>query len=126
MSDAFGNLFAVAMSGIPTIAVSYSPYTGQTQSEVGTSINTYGTAQTFQASVQPVKQETFHKLGLQIGKKYKAVYMSANVRGVSEIKSPDKLVFGGKTWIMLTDLEDWFEYDGWRAIIVVAENEYTS
>lgn len=120
----FNNLLNLALSYLPSQKVLFKKFLGETQSEVYADVPRYSAGVEYTASVQRVKEDVYAQFGLKMQKKYKAIFISANAQGVNEIKSPDKFTFGGRDWIVQTDLSDWYELDGWRAVLVVAENNY--
>lgn len=120
----FNNLLSLAMGYLPTQKVVFKKYLAETQSEVYADVPSYSAGVEYTASVQRVRADVYAQFGLKMQKKYKTVFISANAQGINEIKSPDKFSFGGRDWVVQTDLSDWYELDGWRAVLVVAENDY--
>lgn len=124
MSGAMGNMYLQVTGYIPTEPVMYMKYTGKSDSSVGVVVPTFADPIEIQASVQKVKTEVYEQLGLKMEKKYKAVYSAENILSNNSQPLPDKLEFHGRKWIVCGDLSEWFFFDGWTGVLVVAENDY--
>lgn len=118
------NLLKIAMKYLPTEKVSYCKFLGNTQTEIYTDAPSYANAEVLTASVQRVRQDIFEQFGLNMQKKYKIIFVSKNVKGVNEIQSPDKFIFQDRNWVVTDDVSDWYHLNGWRAVLVVAENDF--
>lgn len=121
---AMGNLLRLALGVIPPVKISYSKFMGNVVSEVGVKIPTYSQPLEINGSVQRVKTDVYEALGLKMEKNYKAVFVPADIVGINYQQSPDKFSFYGKDWIVCGDLANWYQYDGWNVLLVVAERDY--
>lgn len=124
MSDFGANLLELAFSVIPSSTASWEHYIGQTQTDSFATIDAYNEPVDVSCSIQRVRQDSYKELGLAMGKKYKIVYISENMGCVNDIQNPDLLTFDGRKWVVIGDVGDWFSYDGWRSILVVAQSDY--
>lgn len=115
----------LALGIIPPVSVVYNKYLGSTISEVGTEVPNYDTQGVeFAGSVQRVRTEIYEAMGLNFQKKYKVVFVPEDALSIADQKAPDKFTFYGKSWVIVGDVGNWYDYDGWNAILVVAEKDY--
>lgn len=118
------NILEMALGAIPPSKMEWRAYNGEVVSPTYIDQPSYAPAVVLYGSIQRIATDTYKDLGLSMEKKYRKVFVSANVRGVNEIKSPDILSFSGKNWVVLKDTSDWLDYDGWRAFIVVLQEQF--
>lgn len=121
---AMGNLLKLALGVIPQVEISYVKFLGNTVSNIGVKVPSYGEGIVINGSVQRVKTEVYEQLGLKMEKNYKAVFVPVDIVGINYQVSPDKFTFYGRNWIVCGDLANWYNYDGWNVLLVVAERDY--
>lgn len=119
----FGNLLNQALGAIPPKSVVYKKFIRNTTSASGILIPIYEEEVSISNSiVQPVPKESYEKLGLDLKREYRNVWISADVASLSGQLSNDVLYFDNRTWNIWGDTV-WETYDGWNKLLVVAEKE---
>ena len=118
------NVLLTAMSVIPPETITYEKYLGTTVNSIGIDIPTYSNPITTKASIQyHISERMYQAYGLSLNKDYALVDVPANLVGIENSKTPDRLTFHGKKWIIVKN-NNWYIYNGWVKLIVVAQKDY--
>lgn len=113
------DLLADALQNIDTYPINVYPYIGRVTNSIGILVPSWAEEPTvYQGSAQAVSRSMYVQLGLDFNKKYIQCYLSANVGTLDRDITGDKVIVGSKTYEIIGDL-DWFEFDGWKAILCV-------
>ena len=118
------NVLLTAMRVIPPETLTYEKYTGTTVNEIGLDVPTYDQPITTKGSIQHhISERMYEAYGLDLNKDYALVNVPANIVGSEENKSPDRLTFHGKKWIVVKN-NNWYVYNGWVKLVVIAQKDY--
>lgn len=118
------NVLLTAMRVIPPETLTYEKYTGTTVNEIGLDVPTYAPPITTKGSIQHhISERMYEAYGLDLNKDYALVDVPANIVGAEENKSPDRLTFHGKKWIVVKN-NNWYVYNGWVKLVVIAQKDY--
>ena len=120
------DLLKQASDLIPTQAVQYRKHTGgATINDFGIDVPQYASATSIKGvHVQAMPSKMYAQLGLQPGRNARRVFINADLQGMeSQFEGGDLLIFEGRTW-KIVSVDDWYGYDGWKALSVVEEKTY--
>ena len=118
------NVLLTAMRVIPPEPITYEKYIGTSVNSVGMDVPYYSQPIHTKASIQyHISEKMYQAYGLSLNKDYALVDIPANIIGSEGSKTPDRLTFHGKKWIVVKN-NNWFIYNGWVKLIVVAQKDY--
>ena len=118
------NVLLTAMTVIPPEPLSYEKYLGTTVNEIGMDVPAYAEPVQTKGSIQShVSERLYQAYGLDLNKDYALVDVPADIVGADDKKSPDRLTFHGKKWIVVKS-NNWYIYNGWVKLLVVAQKDY--
>lgn len=113
------DLLADAFNCIETVEVEILRQGPRVKNRAGQYVTDYPfPPEPWQASVQAVNRSTYLQNGLDFTKNYVNIYLSADVQDVERNKTGDKVLFRGRTYEVVGNL-DWFELDGWIGLLCV-------
>lgn len=115
------NILDAAMRLIPGGTIHYMKFTGCTVNEMGVDVPTYA-KNIAVGHIQPVPSKMYPRYGLTLGKEYKLLHIKAHVIGVDQQTSGDIVKWNNRTYTV-TNVSDWFAYDGWTRLILTSEKE---
>jgi hypothetical protein len=119
------NVLTTAMTVIPPEELQYERWQGNTINSIGLDVASYAEAVMIKGSIQHhVSEKMYQAYGLSLNKHYALVDVPAELYGSQENLTPDRLTFHNNTWIVLKN-NNWYIYNGWVKLIVVAEKDYT-
>lgn len=116
------NLLNMALNVIPSQAVKWHRYAGETLNEAGYPTISYDDPVEISGSWQSVDMKTVKEMGLDMSKSYKQLYTSNNVKGTNRGTNPDRIEFNGAFYSVVGDA-DWYDQDGWKSIVCVREQD---
>jgi hypothetical protein len=119
------NLLNLALGAIasvvPPITVTWSKWVSRTQNDRGDWVHTYAESPIV-GSWQPVPLTRVKELGLDMSKRYHTLYTSHDVGMVNRGKAPDKITHPDGTVHEVAGIPaEWFNQNGWRAILCVEQ-----
>lgn len=118
------NVLTTAMTVIPPEELQYERWQGNTINSIGLDVASYAEPVTIKGSIQHhVSEKMYQAYGLSLNKHYALVDVPAELYGSQENLTPDRLTFHNNTWIVLKN-NNWYIYNGWVKLIVVAEKDY--
>lgn len=118
------NILLTAFNVIPPESLSYEKFIGNTTNELGYDVPEYADPVITQGSIQQhISPNMYQAYGLSLNKDYALVNLPESVLGTEQQKTPDRLTFHGKKWIII-DNHNWYIYNGWCKVLVVAEKDY--
>ena len=118
------NLLTTALTVIPPESLQYERFKSFSTNEIGLDVLTFEDPVEIKGSIQHhVSEKLYDAYGLSLNKDYCLVDVPAQLYGSEKQITPDKLTFHGETWIVMK-ATDWFIYNGWVRVIVVAEKDY--
>lgn len=112
------NILSMALTIIAPTIVQYYATAGRTTGTQGYYQPQYADPVPLSGSLQPVPRQQYAQLQLDWNKSYSTFYTSQSITDVQRPKAPDKIVFGGQTYICQATTP-WFNIDGWDAVICV-------
>jgi hypothetical protein len=119
------NVLTTAMTVIPPEELQYERWQGNTINSIGLDVASYAEPVMIKGSIQHhVSEKMYQAYGLSLNKHYALVDVPAELYGSQENLTPDRLTFHNNTWIVLKN-NNWYIYNGWVKLIVVAEKDYT-
>lgn len=121
----FGNLLNQALTLIPKQSFTYFKYKSTTVNDYGVKQDVYETGIDFEGSVQAIDSKMYQEFGLDFAKKYIQIFSSLNIQNVEGQKTPDKIVWKGKEYLV-ENCSDWYMQDGWTNIIAVEKGDYVN
>lgn len=118
------NVLLTAMMVIPPEPIKYEKWVSNTTNSIGYDVSTYATAVDTIASIQGhISEKMYQAYGLDLNRNYCLVDIPAELVGVAEKTTPDRLTFHGRKWIVVK-CNNWHTYNGWCKLIVVEEKDY--
>lgn len=117
------NLMARAVRLIAQNKLSYQRFVSRTTNEIGLDVPEYEDAVDILGSIQPVPRQLYQQYGLDFQKRYVNLYAQIDVIDITRDVSGDLVTFAGRTYQLLS-ATDWFNIDGWAAVLCVeVEND---
>lgn len=118
------NVLTTAMTVIPPEPLQYERFVGKVTNEIGIDVVTFAAPVKIEGSIQHhVAERLYDAYGLSLNKNYCLVDLPAQLYGSEAQITPDRLSFHNNTWIVMK-ATDWFKYNGWVRVLVVAEKDY--
>jgi len=108
-----------AMAGI----FSFQSLIGEEKTKIGTKIPKYGKWTPVQGEVQPVQRSRYSDLGLDWTKNYINAWGSVVMKGLTEVKQPDRILWNGMLWVV-TAVNEWNPQNGWVNVTAVQDKRY--
>lgn len=122
--NTWDNLLLTALAVIPPEPIKYEKWVSNTVNSIGYDVSTYAEAVDTIASIQThISEKMYQAFGLDFNRNYCLVNIPAEVVGVSEQMTPDRLTFHGRKWIVVKG-NNWHAYNGWCKVIVIEEKDY--
>ncbi|QEG09523.1 hypothetical protein TROPICALSUN_20 [Erwinia phage vB_EamM_TropicalSun] len=118
------NLLRVANRAIRFQPIAYMRDEGRTTDAVGRFITKRSQPVTLMASVQAVKRDKYHDMGLDFQKEYVKVFASVDVIDIGRDESGDQFVFGHKLYQIESETT-WYVQDGWASCLCVCIKRLT-
>lgn len=118
------NLLRVANRAIRFQPIAYMRDGGRTTDATGRFVTTRSPAITLMASVQAVKRDKYHDMGLDFQKEYVKVFASLDVIDIGRDESGDQFVFGYKLFQIESET-NWYVQDGWASCLCVLIKKLT-
>lgn len=119
------NVLLSALQVIPPEPLTYEKYIGTSVNEIGMNVPQYAPPVEVKGSIQyHISEKMYQAYGLDLNKDYALVDIPAEVVGVETNKTPDRLTFHGKQWIVVKT-SNWFKYNGWVKLLCVSQKTYT-
>lgn len=110
-----------AMRLIPGGTISYMKFTGNTINSMGIRVPSYDSRIAY-GHIQPVPSKMYPRYGLVLGKEYKLLHVKADIVGTDQQTSGDLVKWNSKTYTV-TNVSDWYGYDGWTRLVLTAQKE---
>ena len=112
------NLLNIASRVLRYESITYTPFLGRTLNERGRYVNSYDTAISIKASVQPVPREIYPQMGLDFNKDYITIWTSEDIKDLMRNRASDLVQWRGYNWSIMKESE-WFQIDGWDSVIAI-------
>lgn len=113
------NLLNLALSVQGKQTVQWLRATDRAPNSVGQLVTTYADPVPIHGSFQPKNQAWAQSHGLDLAKDYALFYASDDMTAVKRGESGDRFTYGGATFQAASDEADWFQQDGWKAMLLV-------
>ena len=113
-----GNLLNIALKVTGSQAVNYLEYLGQTETTIGTLVDTFKPAVCVRGSFQGVPRSRYEVQGLDFQKNYSTFFASRDINDIVRSIGTDRFVFAGKTFQTLSET-DWRDVNGWTGVLCV-------
>lgn len=113
-----GNILALAMRMMRPATVTWYAANGRTTDTVGQWVTSYATPVTIKGSMQAVQRDRYEFMGLDVQKNYVLFFTTSPLIDVRRGTSPDKIVYGGRTYICESS-SPWQAIDGWTQMLCV-------
>lgn len=117
------NILNLALGVIRPVQFQYQEYITSTINSIGIKQPSYSQPKTVSGSIQPVNTGVYQAYGLDFMKEYIRVYVPAEVRSIDRQATPDRIIFQGKTYVII-QCQAWHFYDGWNELIAVRDKDY--
>lgn len=112
------NLLNMALGVIGAQQPEWRKYLGMTTNPAGVKVATWAAGVPVTGSLQPVGNTHLQQLGLDWTKSYVTFYASQDFGDPTRDKTGDKLVYGGKTYQVMSKTP-WVLQDGWSSVLCV-------
>ncbi len=112
------NLLNMAFQLIAKQTVTYYAFLGRVENDVGQDVTEYAAPAILRGSFQPVPRALYELYGLDLQKTYYTFYVSYDLLDIDRDVSGDQIAFGSRRFQCVSDV-DWFEVDGWKAVLCV-------
>ena len=118
------NLLQIAMSVInPTGDVFLRKYAGEVDNDFGVPIKSWEEPVPMMGcSAQPISFHDIQVLGLEVGKRYIRVWVSADAQATSRGSEGDQFIWGLELWTIVEPTY-WIKQDGWNEVVAVYEGQ---
>lgn len=118
MSVPGGNLLGMASRLIKQQKIDWRRNRGMSIDPAGYDLSNFDPPVTIAGSVQPVPRSVIVREGLDLEQSYLTVYTKQPLQDLKRDKTPDLLIFGGRTHTVEANT-NWKLQDGWIASLVV-------
>lgn len=112
------NILNQALTVIRRQSVQYFQYDGRSLNAVGQYVSDFEQVVTITGSWQPIPQNLYTQLGLDLQKEYFNFYASHDILDLKRDVSGDRIIFDGMLYQCQSNTE-WYAIDGWKAILCV-------
>lgn len=112
------NLLSIALGAITPESGEWIRFIGNTTNSQGQDIPAYDLPVPITGSFQSTDAQTVQQMGLDVTAKHRTLYTESQVSIVDRSTSPDLLVFYGRKYQVVGEL-DWINQDGWKGIVLV-------
>lgn len=112
------NILNIALGAIQPQSLMWHAWAGNTTNPLGQDIPSYAAPVPIIGSFQPVDARTMQAMGLDMTKRYRNLYTSNPLEGVSRGEAPDYATFDGRRYEVAGDT-DWARQDGWKGVLFV-------
>jgi predicted NAD-dependent protein-ADP-ribosyltransferase YbiA (DUF1768 family) len=112
------NLLGIALTVIAPQQIVLYRFLSRTQNAIGEWVSTYAAGIPVEGSWQPVDQNKYESLGLDLSKKYYMFYTSEVIESIARGVSPDLAERNGRKYSTVADTP-WNDVDGWQSAMFV-------
>ena len=112
------NLLRMAFQIIAQQTLQYYQFASRALNSVGQDVTVYAAPVNMLGSWQPIPRNLYQSYGLDLQRDYFTFYTSNNVLDITRDVSGDQVAFRSRRY-QVQSANDWFQLDGWKAIVCV-------